>query len=50
MRLQRDKKLKSKMRRGPKPELLKLNGNWKQAIAFSFQKKRPKDGWPKPAG
>jgi hypothetical protein len=30
------------------PERLKINGNWKAAIKTSFQKKQPKDGWPKP--
>jgi hypothetical protein len=33
--------------RGPMPDRLKLNGDWKAAIKTSFQKKRPKDGWPK---
>ena len=34
-------------KRGPKPEILKLDGNWKDKIKLSFQKKRPKEGWPK---
>jgi hypothetical protein len=38
----KDKPAKSK--RGPKPDMLKLNGNWKDAIKMSFQKKRPKEG------
>jgi len=38
----------AKSKRGPKPEVLKLNGDWKDAIKRAFQKKRPKQGWPKP--
>jgi hypothetical protein len=38
----------SKGIRGPKPEVLNLKGNWKQAIKNSFLKTRPKQGWPKP--
>lgn len=33
--------------RGPLPDRLKINGNWKAMIKTSFLKKRPKDGWPK---
>jgi hypothetical protein len=32
---------------GPKPEVLKIEGDWKDAIKKSFQKKRPVGGWPK---
>jgi len=35
------------MKRGTKPEMLKLNGDWKSLIKKSFQKKRPANGWPK---
>jgi len=35
------------MKRGAKPEMLKLNCNWEAAIKKSFQKKRPVSGWPK---
>jgi hypothetical protein len=35
------------MKRGTKPEMLKLNGSWQAAIKKSFQKKRPALGWPK---
>jgi hypothetical protein len=34
-------------KRGPEPEVLKLDGNWKDAIKKSLQKKKPKEGWPK---
>ncbi len=32
---------------GPKPDLLKLHGNWKDAVKRSLQKKKPVEGWPK---
>jgi len=32
---------------GPKPDMLKLSGNWKQAVKKSLQKKKPPEGWPK---
>jgi hypothetical protein len=34
--------------RGPKPEILKIEGDWTVAIKKSLQKKRPAGGWPKP--
>jgi hypothetical protein len=33
---------------GPKPETLKIEGNWKQAVDRALKKKRPKAGWPEP--
>lgn len=33
--------------RGPKPELFKIEGDWKDAVKKSLQKKRPAAGWPK---
>jgi len=32
---------------GPKPDVLKLLGNWKDAIKKSLEKKKPAEGWPK---
>jgi hypothetical protein len=32
---------------GPKPDALKINGNWKMAIKKSLEKKKPAEGWPK---
>jgi hypothetical protein len=32
---------------GPKPDLLKIKGNWQDAIKKSFGKKKPPGGWPK---
>jgi len=32
---------------GPKPERLKLKGNWKDLVKKSLSKKKPGEGWPK---
>jgi len=32
---------------GPKPERLKIEGDWRQAIKKSLAKKKPPEGWPK---
>jgi len=32
---------------GPKPEVLKLDGNWRDAVKRSLAKKKPANGWPK---
>jgi len=44
-------KLKVSMRkgktRGPKPQVLKIEGNWEEAVTQSFRKKKPPGGWPK---
>jgi hypothetical protein len=32
---------------GPKPDTLKIDGDWKAAIKKSLQKKKPPEGWPK---
>jgi hypothetical protein len=45
---QNENALKAKGKRGPKRDLLKLEGNWKNAILRSFQEQKPKEGWPKP--
>jgi DNA modification methylase len=33
---------------GPAPELLKIDGDWKEAVKKALQKKKPPGGWPKP--
>ena len=38
---------KAKAKRGPKPQILKLEGDWEDNVKKSFQKKRPPGGWPK---
>jgi hypothetical protein len=32
---------------GPKPNDLKIEGDWQQAMAKSLNKKKPARGWPK---
>ena len=32
---------------GPKPETLRIEGNWRQAVKKSLAKKKPLEGWPK---
>jgi hypothetical protein len=39
--------MKSKSTPGPKPDVLKVQGNWKNAIKVSLQKKKPAEGWPR---
>lgn len=33
-------------KRGPKPERVKIEGDWENAVGKALKKKRPKDGWP----
>jgi hypothetical protein len=33
--------------RGPKPEMLKIEGDWQDAVKKSLEKKKPATGWPK---
>jgi hypothetical protein len=40
-------KIKRKEKPGPKPEVLKVNGNWRDAVKQSLAKKKPGNGWPK---
>lgn len=32
---------------GPKPETLKIEGEWENAVEKALEKKRPTEGWPK---
>jgi hypothetical protein len=32
---------------GPKPDTLKIDVNWQDAVKKSLQKKKPAQGWPK---
>ncbi len=42
------RKLRRKAKpRGPKPEVLKINGDWRDAVRKSMSKKKPPEGWPK---
>lgn len=35
-------------KRGPKPETLKLKGEWKGLVGKALKKERPATGWPEP--
>ena len=39
--------LKKKKVPGPKPEILKIEDDWRDAVKKSLVKKKPKNGWPK---
>jgi hypothetical protein len=41
------KRKKAPKPRGPKPEVLKIEGDWKDAMRKLISKKRPEAGWPK---
>jgi hypothetical protein len=41
------KRRKGKEVPGPKPDTLKLEGDWQDAVKKSLQKKKPSEGWPK---
>ena len=41
------KPTKRKAKPGPKADILKIDGNWEDAVAKSFAKKKPAGGWPK---
>jgi hypothetical protein len=34
-------------KRGPKPDVLKINGRWQDAMKQSLKKQKPPEGWPK---
>jgi hypothetical protein len=38
---------KPRQRPGPIPEVLKIEGDWKDAMRKLISKKRPVGGWPK---
>jgi hypothetical protein len=40
-------KKKPSIPRGPKPDLLKIDGDWRDAVKKSLAKKKPANGWPK---
>jgi hypothetical protein len=40
-------KPKKATKRGPKPDTLKLEGNWRNAVKKSLTKEKPVDGWPR---
>ena len=38
---------KKKETPGPKPETVKIEVNWQDAVKISLGKKKPANGWPK---
>lgn len=36
----------SKSKTGPKPDNLKIEGDWESAMGKAVKKKKPKEGWP----
>jgi hypothetical protein len=48
MAAKRTKSKYARKPRGPAPEVLKIEGNWKDAMRKMISKKRPVGGWPKP--
>jgi len=36
-----------KAKSGPKPERLRIDGDWKSAVATALRKPKPPEGWPK---
>jgi hypothetical protein len=32
---------------GPKPDILKIPGDWKDAVKKSLERRKPPAGWPK---
>jgi hypothetical protein len=41
------RKLKKKKTPGPKPEIVRIEGNWREAVKKSLSIKKPANGWPK---
>jgi hypothetical protein len=44
---ERKKKETERVVPGPKPERLKIEGDWREAIKKSLAKKKPVNNWPK---
>jgi hypothetical protein len=40
-------KPRKEAKRGPKPERLKIDMDWEQAVSIAMKKKKPAGGWPK---
>lgn len=41
------KQKSDKQKSGPKPDIVKIDGNWEDSVGKALKKKRPKEGWPK---
>jgi len=47
MKKKKAAKKKQRARPGPKADILKIDGDWKEAIKKSLTMKKPAGGWPK---
>jgi hypothetical protein len=45
--MKKNKAQKKSKTPGPKPEVLKINGNWQDAVKKSLDTKKSANGWPK---
>jgi hypothetical protein len=43
----KNSKAKPRAKPGPKADILKIEGNWKDAVKRSLERKKPREGWPK---
>ena len=41
------KDIPARTAKGPEPERLKINGDWKAAVRMAMQKPKPANGWPR---
>ena len=41
------RKQKGTSKTGPKPDHLKIDGDWEDAMKKAMGKEKPKEGWPK---
>ena len=46
MRKKKQNKAKKSQQPGPKPDLLKIGGDWREAVKKSLEKKKTAEGWP----
>jgi len=47
MKKQKKTPKKPPLQPGPKPDLLKIDCDWEEAVKKSLEKKKPTEGWPK---
>jgi hypothetical protein len=40
-------KIKKNKTPGPKPEVVQIDGDWREAVKKSLAVKKPANGWPK---
>lgn len=45
MKMSKEKPDKEKT--GPKPDTVKIDGNWEDSVGKALKKEKPQEGWPK---